>query len=209
MSALISPRSFRSLAAGAALVSCSLAAAGGLSPSSKTTINSASGLAYLGNVTVGGSFSGPPSSYLNHALSPVGNGSGGLIGGNYVSYVGYQVDAFYGFAQNSNNSYTSANFDLLFNLTLSETAVFGDLSVNGRALPMSWRANGSLISTGDVLGPGTYTFIGQGTWNDPSSSTNYITFGMALYYGPSAVPLPGAAGLAAVGLVGLRGHRRR
>ena len=208
MSALISPRSFRSLAAGAALASCSLAAAGGPTPSSKTTINTAGGYASLGAVTAAGTFSGPPSSSLDQALSPVGNAAGGLIGGNYVTIPGNQVDFFYGYLHNFNGSYTSATFDLTFNLTLSETAAFADLSVNGFALPMAWTANGNLISTGDILAAGTYTFIGSGTWSDPGSTRNYITFGMALSYG-SAVPLPGAVGLAAVGLVGLGGRRRR
>lgn len=108
------------------------------------------------------------------------------------------------------NSYTvQMTWDVTFNSTLGgvimdlESLAIGSLSVT----PLG--GSSSDYNVGDVLSNGRYTF----TWDyvETSPATGVSQF---LFFLPSAppspgVPLPGAAGLAAVGLAGLPRRRRR
>jgi len=73
----------------------------------------------------------------------------------------------------------------------------------------TWTVNSAALSVGDLFAAGSYTFVW--TLAGPESVDWDTTYGLAIAFERSggAVPLPGAAGLAAVGLVGLARRRRR
>ena len=69
----------------------------------------------------------------------------------------------------------------------------------------SWLVNGNGLTDGQTLGPGTYTidwtFVGN---------RSFLIIGLGFHQPTGgAVPLPGAAGLSACGLLGLSRRRRR
>lgn len=108
------------------------------------------------------------------------------------------------------NSYTvQMNWDVTFNSTLGgvmldiQTLSAGSLSVT----PLG--GSSSAFNQGDILGNGRYTFTWDFVETSPATGvTQFLLFSEAAP--PSTgVPLPGAAGLAAAGLVSLSRRRRR
>lgn len=95
------------------------------------------------------------------------------------------------------------SWTVTFATAVEVTSMSGDL-------PGTWLWGSSPIALGDVFAAGQHTFgwslDPSGAW--PNFGTDYdFQFGVAAVTG--AVPLPGAAGLAAAGLVGLARRRRR
>lgn len=200
-------RSVRALATGAALVTCSLASAGGPPPLLFSTLDAASGFASLGSTT--GTFTyGGPSTTMNVPLA-IGAGSGygeaeayGAAGG----LPGFDIDMFLvGIATTS--IYTSGVANVFFTVTLGNSAVFNDLSIfSGYA--SNWTLNSVGLADGDTISAGTHTFVGSFLY----SGTGITSYAIGFILGQataSAVPLPGAAGLAAIGLAGMSRRRRR
>ena len=144
--------------------------------------------------------------YVNAAMTSTNTGSG-----NFRAYgtavPGGHVDWFLGKIYSSSTA-NQATFVMALIVTLSRSAIFSDYGHSPLpGSPLTWTVGGNAVSNGDVIAAGTYTFQGIGSYS--GAPITQVEFGAVLIYPASAVPLPGAAGLAAVGLVGLRGRRRR
>jgi hypothetical protein len=85
-----------------------------------------------------------------------------------------------------------------FTVVLSQAANVG--LINGS----SWLVNGNLLADGDLVGAGTHTF----TYGE-SHTGSFLFVGLTFTPGGGGVPLPGAAGLAACGLLAVGRRRRR
>ena len=203
----IPSRPVRLLSLGAALVTCSLASAGANPPLLLSTLDSASGFASLGSTTGTFSYSGPANS-MNVSLSvSAGSGFGsakayGVAGG----LPGYDID-FFSTLMATTSIYTSGIANVAFTVTLGNSATFWDAGVFGLYVA-NWTLGSTTLSNGDTIAAGTHQFIGNFLY----SGTGITSYGIGFILGQasaSAIPLPGAAGLAAVGLVGLGGRRRR
>ena len=208
---MFSSRSFSQLTAGAALCTTSLAAAGGPSPLTYSTVNSWSVNVTLNSDTVSGS-SNTPSGLVNSFTSfPTGSPFTGAAQAYYFSTVpGSKTDLFGWRGLSNGPAITTSSAVLTFSVTVTRASTFFDLSAFEPMAPVtSWTANSNALSNGDVLAAGTYTFSGSGTWSGNSQSMGYGFFLGFIPGGGGGVPLPGAAGLAACGLVGLSRRRRR
>jgi hypothetical protein len=200
-------RSVRALATGAALVTCSLASAGGPSPLLFSTLDAASGFASLGSTTGTFSYTGP-STTMDVPLA-IGAGSGygaaeayGVAGG----LPGFDIDMFI-VRIATTATYTSGVASLQFTVTLGNSAVFNDLSFfTGYA--STWTLNSVGLVDGDTINAGTHTFVGSFLYSGTGITSYAVGFILA-QASASAVPLPGAAGLAAIGLAGMSRRRRR
>jgi hypothetical protein len=200
-------RSVRALATGAALVTCSLASAGGPSPLLFSTLDAASGFASLGSTTGTFSYTGPSTTMDVPLAIGAGSGSGaaeayGVAGG----LPGFDIDMFIvGIATTA--TYTSGVASLQFTVTLGNSAVFNDLSFfTGYA--STWTLNSVGLVDGDTINAGTHTFVGSFLYSGTGITSYAVGFILA-QASASAVPLPGAAGLAAIGLAGMSRRRRR
>ena len=207
MSSTVRPKSVRAMAAGAALASCSLAAAGVLSPMYHSSLNGVYAIGTIGSESAGVYVGGAPTNYMNAAMSSPNTGSG-----NFRAYgtavPGGHVDWFLSTIYSTSTA-NQANFYLVMLVTLTRSAIFTDYGHSPLpGSPMIWTVDGNAVSNGDVIAAGTYMFAG-GPGYYSGAPISQVQFGMALIYPASAVPLPGAAGFAAVGLVGLRSRRRR
>jgi hypothetical protein len=200
-------RSVRALATGAALVTCSLASAGGPSPLLFSTLDAASGFASLGSTTGTFSYTGPSTTMDVPLAIGAGSGSGaaeayGVAGG----LPGFDIDMFIVLIATT-ATYTSGVASLQFTVTLGNSAVFNDLSFfTGYA--STWTLNSVGLVDGDTINAGTHTFVGSFLY----SGTGITSYAVGFILGQataSAVPLPGAAGLAAIGLAGMSRRRRR
>ena len=193
----------RTLAAGAALVACPLAAAS-ISPLFYGTITSMSTTASIG--TASGSYSTKgATTYVNAPL-------GGLSGGGNGSFTAFGYTTFGGAVDLFQTSFVAPTpdgtwaFTMSITITLTRSAYFADLAASpGDGL--NWSLNSNPLANNAVISAGTHTFYGADAFGAAKTSA---VFGMFLLY-PSTggVPLPGAAGLAAVGLIACRGRRRR
>jgi hypothetical protein len=194
-------RSVRALATGAALVTCSLASAGGPSPLLFSTLDAASGFASLGSTTGTFSYTGP-STTMDVPLA-IGAGSGSGAAETYNSsglFDRFQISI------NTTSNYTSGVAGMSFTVTFGNSVQFADLGLF-TGFVSDWTLNGSGLAFGDTISAGTHTFVGSFLY---SGTGNTYTVGFVLVQAPaSAVPLPGAAGLAAIGLVGMSRRRRR
>jgi hypothetical protein len=200
-------RTVRALATGAALVTCSLASAGGPSPLLFSTLDAASGFASLGSTTGTFSYTGPSTTMDVPLAIGAGSGSGaaeayGVAGG----LPGFDIDMFI-VSIATTATYTSGVASLQFTVTLGNSAVFNDLSFfTGYA--STWTLNSVGLVDGDTINAGTHTFVGSFLY----SGTGITSYAVGFILGQataSAVPLPGAAGLAAIGLAGMSRRRRR
>ena len=200
-------RSVRALSAGAALVACSLASAGGPSTLLFSTIDSAGGFASLGSTTGTFSYTGPANSLGVNLAIGSGSGSGtaqayGVAGG----LPGLDIDMFF-VGIGTTSIYTSGVANVSFTVTTVGSSLFSDLSLfSGYAA--SWTVNGLGVADGDTIAAGTHTFVGSFIYGGTGITSYAIGFILG-QSNSSAVPLPGAAGLAAVGLAGLSRRRRR
>lgn len=200
-------RSVRGLAAGAALVSCSLASASN-PPLMFSTLNSANGFISLGSTNGTFSYVGP-SNGMNVSLTiGAGSGGGSATAGNDGAYFfpGY-TDVFAASIQTIPASYTSGVAGVTFVVAVATAVSWNDYGIVS-GIASSWTANSVGLTNGDLLGPGVYTFTGSCIYSG-AALQNY-TMGFFLSgASAAAVPLPGAAGLAAVGLAGAARRRRR
>jgi hypothetical protein len=200
-------RSVRALATGAALVTCSLASAGGPSPLLFSTLDAASGFASLGSTTGTFSYTGPSTSMDVPLAIGAGSGYGaaeayGVAGG----LPGFDIDMFI-VRIATTATYTSGVASLQFTVTLGNSAVFNDLSFfTGYA--STWTLNSVGLVDGDTINAGTHTFVGSFLYSGTGITSYAVGFILA-QASASAVPLPGAAGLAAIGLAGMSRRRRR
>lgn len=213
MSAFRSPLRVHHLAAGAALCAASLASAQ-IAPLLFSTVDSASGTMSLGGVDGSFSFTGPTTAgsgmYASYSLSP-GSAPGrlGVFAYGYASSptFGGSVDFFYLACVSFGSSYSTGAANVTFTLTLASSVAFRNLSLYG--FLATWTEGSTTLSDGDLLAAGTHTINGSFSLNGPSSVASY-RIGFLLSAPPSsAVPLPGAAGLAACGLLCLSRRRRR
>jgi hypothetical protein len=195
-------RSLSAMAAGAALLSCSFASAQNLLYS---TLDSCSATATLGATTGTGSVTGPTTYAWNSLNITSGTGYGHLGCWNGV-YSGTSYDLF-----GSNISvYTPsgvASFTQSFTITLNK-ALKWELGSFNAGWSVAWTIDGNPVADGDLIAAGQRVLAGTATYSGTAVSSLYFTSGFYLPPG-GGVPLPGAASLAAVGLVGLRGRRRR
>jgi MYXO-CTERM domain-containing protein len=201
-------RSVRALAAGATLASCSLVSAG--STLLFSTLEAASGFASLGSTTGNFSYSGPTNSMSVPLTIGAGSGSGfasayGIGGG----LPGFDLDVFFT-KITTTAAYTSGVSNVSFTVTLGASAAFVDLGVF-EGYVASWTLNSASLTNGDAIAAGTHTFVGTFLYDGTGTAgiTSYSMGFVLLQSNSSAVPLPGAAGLAAFGLAGLHRRRRR
>lgn len=210
MSSHVSPvRSARAprhrLSAGVALIGCSLAstaALGGGSALNYTTVNSFSGTIAAGGTSFTYTLGGPSTGFF-YSAPATGSGVGVALG-NWSS--GFDV---IGILLNTNANYTSATGSGSISLTFSADVVFTDVGLASDGVSGGWIYNGSAVNDGDVFvaSGGPYVFTINYAYSGASISQFISTGGFSL--ASSAVPLPGAAGLAACGLLGLGRRRRR
>ena len=201
-------RTVRALATGAALVTCSLASAGGPLPALLfSSLDAASGFASLGSTTGTFSYTGPSTTMEVPLAIGAGSGSGVAgAGGVAGGFAGYDLDMFV-VSIVTTSSYTSGVASMSFTVTLGNSAVFNDLSFySGYA--STWTLNSVGLADGDTISAGTHTFVGSFLY----SGTGITSYAIGFILGQataSAGPLPGAAGLAAIGLAGMSRRRRR
>jgi len=202
------------LAAGVTLIGTSLASAQ-VPALLFSTVDSASGTMSIGGVDGSFSFTGPTTSgagmYASNSLSP-GSASGrvGALAYGYAnsSTFGGSVDFFYLACVSFGPDYSTGVANVTFTLTLASSVAFRNLSLFG--FLATWTEGSTTLSDGDLLAAGTHTIDGSFSLNGSSSVGAYrIGFLLSAPPAPSPVPLPGAAGLAACGLVGLSRRRRR
>jgi MYXO-CTERM domain-containing protein len=195
-------RSFSHFAAGAAIMSCSIASASPTPNLMFSTVNSASGSMTLGSTTGSFSYTGPTTYMVASFTMPPSSGTGSCSAFHASGY-----DAFIGeMGTVALSGSGSASLTLVINA--ASPVEFRGNGIFTAMLASNWTANGNAVVVGDVLAAGTYTFVGNGTYSGVPD--DLITMGFTLVGASSpGVPLPGAAGLAAVGLAGLTRRRRR
>lgn len=199
----------RLLATGAALVACALAST---EAKAQTQMYFSSISNFQMNVSIGSatfapySVSGPTTYFFNYSYVDIG----GVYYTTRAFAEGYlngstQEDGFTLMLRSDVNAnfISTGSFDITFTGTVAWTDLYSDA-------PSNWTVDGVLLSDGDVLGAGTYTLAWSlNTLGNPVPS-GYAA-GVAGWFTQvgGVVPLPGAAGLAACGLVGLHRRRRR
>lgn len=198
----------RSLAAGAALVGCSLVAAhADASNLANTTLQALSASMSIGSQTATFSATGPVSSWSTYQVTPGVGRSSGLFGYQFNPYVGPMVGFVLAFTGDSYS--TSGSGSGFFTVTFTTRVKFFDGTTYAPWPAPTWDVGGTSIANADEFGPGTYTFNFSFAASG-AASNNYYAFRAAFFEAPaSGVPLPGAAGLAACGLLGLNRRRRR
>ena len=196
------PLARRSLAIGAALAGCSLAATDAQAVNMNfTTLDSASGFMSLGSVSVPFSVSSATSYWSDYRAVTNGYFNGGATGVYGMDVISVQL--------NLNSAYTSGVGLGSFTLTFASAVTFTDYGVlYGGFNSTAWTVGGSAVSDGQQFAAGTYTFDYSFLYS--GASTQIYMIGALFNKAPAGgVPLPGAAGLAACGLVGLSRRRRR
>jgi phospholipase/lecithinase/hemolysin len=196
------------LAAGVALLGCTLAATGRAS-AQNMQITTVTGLTLSGTGTYSGASPGfvtlPSTNWTGSATylayndvytsTPVSNGS---VTTYFAAYDGGTYD-FVG-------AYVSSAWDTDWNVAGSFTVVLSQAANIELFGGMNWLVNGVSFADGDLIGAGTHTF----SWNS-TRSTSWLVVGLGFHPGGGggAIPLPGAAGLAACGLLAVGRRRRR
>lgn len=198
-------RSIRALSAGAALVTCSLASAS-ITPLNFSTVDSATGILNLGSTTGTFSYTGPANSMQVYLSVGAGSGAGAAAASGYNVIPGIHMDLFVAGLNTTSTSYTAGVFSVTFVLTLNQAAYFSDMSAYTSSVA-NWQMDSVAVTNGQLIGIGQHVFTGTLIYSGAPTQTIGSMFG--LYNPAAAVPLPGAAGLAAVGLAGLSRRRRR
>ena len=193
---------FRRLALGAALLGCSLASTEALGQGmAYTTVNSFTVTMAAGSASVTYTLPGP-TTYMNF------NYSSPTTGGQAAAYRNGSYDVI-ACALVITSGSTSASFVGTASLTFSQDVTFSDLLFNLAGISSGWLYGGSAVNNGDlfVASGSPYVF----TINYSYAGTSRTTFlsWVGFQAATSAVPLPGAAALAAGGLLGLTRRRRR
>lgn len=193
-------RTVRALSAGAALATASLASAGVSPPLVFSSINAATAILNLGSTTGTLSFTGPATVLSTTLTIAAGSGYGSA---NADHYAGMDV---FGASLTTFSSYTAGLWTVTFDLNVNRTVSFSDLESFGSPVA-NWTVDSVAVANGDLISAGTHVFTGTFIYSGPPIAL--LQSGFGLVGASSAVPLPGAAGLAAVGLAGLSRRRRR
>ena len=197
------------LAAGVALLGCTLAATGRAS-AQNMQITTVTGITFSGTGTYAGASPGfvnipniswtGPMNYIGNSDAPFYTHtsiSNGYLNTYCIGYDGGGYDAVMSYV--SSPWITSWALSGSFTVVLSQAANVGLINGTG------WLVNGNALADGDLVGAGTHTF----TWGENYSSS-FLYIGLTFTPGGGgAVPLPGAAGLAACGLLAVGRRRRR
>ena len=201
-----SPSRFRSreLAVGAALLGCSLAssAASGQTPMANVIVNSFTGTITAGSTSFTYTLSGGPTNLIFATGLPViGTGTGEVFAARFLGMFDLlSIRLFTG-----SNNYTNVSGSGSWALTFTSDVLFVN---NSSGTSVSWLANGQTVNNGDFFAAGAYNFSFNYNYSGPV--TDSFAAGALFFQAPaSGVPLPGAAGLAACGLLGLGRRRRR
>lgn len=205
-----------SLIAGASLASVALSSAvsGGSRPLNFTTVTamSCSFTAYDNQLATSYTATGLPSNYLHadsyHAagLAAVFVNAFGEFGVGDHLLLRYQTGILSLSPPPSGLTAARVDWTVTFATSVSLTSMVAPVT-----FPGGWSAGGSPLSVGQVFAAGSHSF----TWELDAGGTNptwAASYEFGLRFAPasaSGVPLPGAAGLATAGLVGLGRRRRR
>jgi hypothetical protein len=197
------------LAAGVALLGCTLAAAGRAS-AQNMQITTVTGITFSGTGTYAGAAPGSvtvPSINWTGSLVAINNTDTpfytqtSISNGNLITYAVAYDDGGYDTVM----SYVSSPWITSWALSGSFTVVLSQAANVGLINGTGWLVNGNALADGDLVGAGTHTF----TWGESYSSA-FLYIGLTFTPGGGgAVPLPGAAGLAACGLLAVGRRRRR
>jgi hypothetical protein len=209
----------RSMTSGVALLACSLAATEhALAGSPGLQYGDMTSFSLTGSSSQPGSMAAPP---LNWTGNTAGSSwSDTATQANYALGAGFKLTTWA--AAYNGGTYDTVGLKFAatlpatlsalgtFTINFTDNVTFGETLVNGNSL---WTMDGNAISVGDYIAAGIHTFSVSMTVDNfgglgPVNAWTYAEF----YFHSSAggaVPLPGAAGLAACGLLGLSRRRRR
>ena len=198
------PATRSSLALGAALLACPLAASTAHGQMSFTTVESASGYLQLGGQSA--SFTvNSPTNYLAQVFgTDQGGGSVGVVGGHAAG----MGDFMYAFINLASSNSTSGSGSGFFTLTFSSRVQFIDMSA-AYGMSVAWSVGSVAFTDGDFFEAGTHTIDWSFSGPFASAVSSYGPFLLFSAGSPGAVPLPGAAALAACGLLAAGRRRRR
>lgn len=203
----------RRLAAGVALLGSSLASTAAHSAALQfTTVNSFTGSLTAGSTTA--SFTLPGATTYYQTIPPFAAQSGSGLG--MVQMVGnsFNYTDIVRFSLGTNYLYADGSGSGSFSLTFSSNVTFTDLAMGWNGISSGILYNGSAVNDGDVfLASGTpynftFNYVRTGSVSQQSDVIAMFTAAPG-GGGGGGVPLPGAAGLAACGLLGLNRRRRR
>lgn len=205
-SPVISVRASRDrLSAGVAVLGCALAstaALGGGSVLNYTTVDSFSATMAAGGTSYTYTLAAPSTGFFSSG--PAAGSGVGVALGNWST--GFDV---IGILLNTNSNYTSATGSGSISLTFSVDVVFADLGLASDGVSSGWIYNGSAVNNGDVFVASGSPYVFTISYAYAGSSISQFTSTGGFAPASPAVPLPGAAGLAACGLLGLSRRRRR
>ena len=193
-----------SLALGAALLACPLAASTAHGQMSFTTVESASGSLQLGGQTATFTVKGPTNNLSQVSGTDQGGGSVGVVGGHAAGLGDFMYAKI---NLNSSNSTSGSGYGV-FTLTFSSRVQFIDMSA-AYGMSVAWSVGSVAFTGGDFFEAGTHTIDWSFSGPFASAVSYYAPFLLFSASSPGAVPLPGAAGLAACGLWASRRRRRR
>lgn len=202
MSSSPSVLGFRRLALGAALLGCSLASTEALGQGMVyTTVNSFTVTMAAGSASVTYTLPGPTTGFAyNYSSAGTLGQAAGYRNGSYDV-----IACGLGITPGS----TSASFIGTVSLTFSQDMTFSDFIFRLAGISSGWLYGGSAVNDGDLFvasgSPYVFTINYSYTGTSRPSFASFVGFQAAT----SAVPLPGAAALAAGGLLGLTRRRRR
>jgi len=130
-----------------------------------------------------------------------------VVGG--LAYGGPTSDMIAISLDTGSNYYTSGTGSGTISLTFSADVTFSDYGLLVRGVSSGWEYGGSAVTNGQlfVASGSPYVFTINYSYSG-APATEFISYGLFTLAAP-AVPLPGAAGLAACGLLGLSRRRRR
>ena len=197
------------LALGAALLGCSLAstdALGGAPAMRYTTVNSLTATMTAGSSSF--TYTLPAASngfyYSYNTPGGVNHIVGGIAyGGPTSDWIGISLDS-------GLNTYASGTGSATISLTFSADVTFSDFGLFLFGISSGWEYGGSALTNGQLFVASGSPYVFTVNYAYSGTASNYFaSYGLFTLAAAPAVPLPGAAGLAACGLLGLGRRRRR